>query len=45
MFIVLMSVVDFLVGLLMNFLWVVKSILNIWKSDNKLLIVIEVFIM
>ena len=40
-----MSVADFSVGLLMNPLWVAKSILNIWKSDNKLSTGIEVLTM
>ena len=44
-FIASMSVADFSVGLLMNPLWVAKSILNIWKSDNKLSTVIEVLTM
>ena len=44
-FIASMSVADFSVGLLMNPLWVAKSVLNIWKSDNKLSTVIEVLTM
>lgn len=44
-FIVSMSVADFSVGLLMNPLWVAKSVLNIWKSDNKLSTAIEVLTM
>jgi len=44
-FIASMNVADFSVGLLMNPLWVAKSILNIWKSDNKLSTGIEVLTM
>lgn len=44
-FIASMSVADFTVGLFMNPLWVAKSVLNIWRSDNQLSTVIEVFTM
>ncbi|XP_078357120.1 beta-1 adrenergic receptor-like [Oculina patagonica] len=40
-----MSVADFTVGLFMNPLWVAKSVLNIWESDNQLSTVIEVLTM
>ena len=40
-----MGVADFSVGLFMNPLWVAKSLLNVWKSDNQLSTVIEFFTM
>lgn len=44
-FIASMGVADFSVGLLMNPLWVAKSVLNVWKSDNQLSTAIEVLTM
>ena len=44
-FIVSLGVADFTVGLIMNPLWVVKSVKNIWESDNDLSTVIEVLTM
>lgn len=44
-FIASMSVADFSVGVVMNPLWVAKSILNIWRSENKLSTGIEVVTM
>lgn len=40
-FIASLSFADFTVGLFMNPLWVSKSVLNIWESDNKLSKAIE----
>ncbi|XP_022809852.1 octopamine receptor Oamb-like [Stylophora pistillata] len=44
-FVASMGVADFSVGLFMNPLWVAKSVLNIWKSDNQLSTAIEVLTM
>ena len=44
-FIASLAVADFTVGLIMNPLWVAKSILNIWESDKKLSTTIEVLTM
>lgn len=44
-FIASLAVADFTVGLIMNPLWVAKSVLNIWKSDNTLSTAIEVLTM
>ena len=44
-FVASMGVADFSVGLFMNPLWVAKSVLNIWKSDNHLSTAIEVLTM
>ena len=44
-FIASLGVADFSVGLIMNPLWVYKSVLNIWQSDNIISTVIEVVAM
>ena len=44
-FVASMGAADFSVGLFMNPLWVAKSVLNIWKSDNQLSTAIEVLTM
>ncbi|CAH3104299.1 unnamed protein product [Pocillopora meandrina] len=44
-FVASMGAADFSVGLLMNPLWVAKSVLNIWRSDNQLSTAIEVLTM
>ena len=38
-----LGVADFSVGVIMNPVWVYKSVLNIWQSDNIISTVIEVF--
>ena len=40
-FIASLGIADFTVGLFINPLWVSKSVLNIWKSDNQLSTAIE----
>ena len=40
-FIASLGFADFTVGLFMNPLWVSKSLLNVWKSDNQLSTTIE----
>lgn len=44
-FLASLGVADFTVGLIMNPLWVLKSVLNIWESDNTLSTAIEVLTM
>ena len=44
-FIASLGVADFAVGLIMNPLWVAKSVKNIWESDNNLSTAIEVLTM
>ena len=44
-FIASLGVADFSVGVIMNPLWVYKSVLNIWQSDNIISTVIEVLAM
>ncbi|XP_068711805.1 beta-1 adrenergic receptor-like [Montipora foliosa] len=44
-FIASLGMADFSVGLIMNPLWVSKSILNIWRSDNLISTAIEVLTM
>ncbi|KAK2565173.1 Beta-1 adrenergic receptor [Acropora cervicornis] len=44
-FLASLGVADFSVGVIMNPLWVYKSVLNIWQSDNIISTVIEVVAM